>query len=563
MIGTIAIYRGTGSLASGEHPYFALGATVNPTPVKSYQGKFTEDLDQVVNVPTFDGWSSCNLCRLSSGSYKRWYWITDISRVSDNGSSVQLALTYCPTMDVSERADYTVSQKLRGDWTRLPHVDPSFTANFEVAGGTEVRQSILMEPKTLWDRVRALDSSHTAPKGVLCWAQLTWIGGGQSSDRQSIKQAGFIVDMNMPNSGITIGSTSVASPYITCQQLINNLYDSTAIVPSDVIDLSLSPYCPFCITCPDANSIAVSDTEGGTAVNPTGFLNINEEIKVYGYFYESSKLGVYEERVFVDMTNLMLFCGSVRFTDPLGNTRGNFPLGLRGNKLQCRVVCIGDTTGMYLRVFFSRNMVQLPMYHIPYIGTQWDQYRAYSLSLDRQAMEYSISSSREALQIQKDTATANAALSIASSVMSGNIGGALSTVGSTLIGQNAQNRQQMLSEQTQKYNQALTEKRVQSSAPTTYMQSTGFQDVLNYLEGSCALEWWAAPGTDTATFTNYYLKCGAPCSRYNYTSAVESDGYYQGRLYTDGAPVHGPCFDRLAELYAGGVLKVLYKDVTE
>lgn len=563
MIGTIAIYRGTGSLASGEHPYICLGGTVHPVPVKSFSGKFVEDLDQVVDVPVFDGWSSCNLCRLSSGSWKRWYWITDISRVSDNGSSVRLALTYCPTMDVSERGDYTVGQSLRGDWTRFPSTNTGYTANFEIAPGTEIRKSVLYTFSSIEDRITRLGYTIPTTHGVYCWVQLTFVDG--TGDAQQIKQYGFIAECDYPNPGSVIGSTGVGKAYPGFMDLVNRMYESISVVPSSVIDMSVSPYCPYNLTCPDASSIAIADSEGGTALAPDSYKTSAGVTKYYGYTISSGMHAkyLYEEISTVKLDTVALFCGSIRVTDPLGTTVGTLPLGLRSASLQMRAQCVADTSGMCLRVFFSRNMVQIPMPHIPFVGSQWDQYRAYSMALDREALQYSINTSRESLQISKDTALMNTALSVGSSLLSGNVGGAISSTAGTLIGMYAQDRSQELTERTARFQQSLTEHRVQASSPVTYQQSAGFQQILNYKEGWCAMEWWATPGTDTSTFTNYYTRCGAPCAKYNYTLGVEGQGYYQGRLYTDGAPLHGPCFDRLAELYAGGVLKVWYKDVTE
>lgn len=536
---------------------------MNPTPVQTYSGKFVEDLDQVVNVPVFDGWSSCNLCRLSSGSWKRWYWITDISLVSDNGSSVQLALTYCPTMDVSERDDYTVGQKLLGDWTRIPAANAEYTPNFEIAGGTEIRKSVLYSIPTIEDRIRELGYSVPTAHGVYCWVQLTFVDG--TGDSQRIRQYGFIAECDYPNPGSAIGSTGIGKPYPGFMDLVNRLYDSISVVPSSVIDMSVSPYCPYNLTCPDASSIAIADSEGGTALAPDSYKTSSGTVKYVGYTISdglNSKY-VHEEISRVTLENYMMFCGSLRVTDPLGTTVGTMPLGLRSTSLQIRTQCVADTSGMSLRVFFSRNMIQIPMPHIPFVGSQWDQYRAYSLALDREALQYSIDTSRESLQISKDTALMNTAVSVGSSLLSGNIGGAVSSTAGTLIGMYAQDRSQELSERTARFQQTMTEQKVQASSPVTYQQSAGFQQILNFKEGQYALEYWATPGTTGATFVNYYTRCGAPCAKYKFDLGVEGQGFYQGRLYSDGAPVHGPCFDRLAELYAGGVLKVWYEDVTE
>lgn len=562
MIGTIDIFRGTGSLSAREFPYFAMGANVNPTPVKTYTGKFTEDLDQVIQVPTFDGWSSCNLLRLTSGTFVQWMWITDISRTTDTAGSITLACTWCPTMDISRRSDYSTTRRYRGNWTRRPGYDLSSPIHFEIAGGQEKRMSIKYSIPRCADLVR-IDQV----KGTLAWMQVAF--STSSGNNAAIGMYGFFVDVLYPAAGANLGGGDGLETYYrypTFLEALTDPYGSMGITASSIIDISVSAIPPF--KCAGTNkSLPVINL-----VNSSGNKIIPTQTKGGRYAYNFTSGSGSSWSQFVQSSTLTYsametYCGSVRLTDIYGATVGTFPQTAgTGSDFTAHTVeatAISDISGITLCISLDGTVLKVPMPHIPYIGTQWDEYRAYSLSLDRQAMEYSISSSREALKIQKDAATGNAILDIGSSLLSGDIGGAFKSGLSTLIGFQAQDRSQELTEKNARFQQSLTEQMAMAATPTTYSSGYGFEDILRITERPYRIEWWAPSGTTSVKFVNYVQQNGCPIKLINSESGMESEGFYQGCLASKTAPVHGARLDRLNDLLQTGFKQIFYQDVTE
>lgn len=563
VIGTIDIFRGTGSLSAREFPYFALGATNNPVPVKTFQGKFTEDLDQAIQVPTFDGWSTCNLLRLTSGTFVQWMWITDVSRTTDTAGSITLACTWCPTMDISRRSDYSVARRYKGNWTRIPGPDLAMPLHFEVAGGNESPLSTSMYSIPRCADLVKIDQV----KGTLAWMQVTF--STSSSNNAAIGMYGFFVDVLYPAMGTALGGGDGLETYYrypTFLEALTDPYGSMGITASSIIDISVSAIPPF--KCAGVNkSLPVISllNSSGTRINPT-----QTKGGRYAYDFTSgsgSSWPQLKQSAVLTYSNVQTYCGSIRLTDPYGATVGTFPqtagTGANLNAHTVTATAISDISGITLCVTLDGTVIKVPMPHIPYIGTQWDEYRAYSLSTDRQAMEWSISSSREALKIQKDAGTGNALIGIGSSLLSGDIAGAVKTGLSTLIGFQAQDRSQDLSERNARFQQSLTEQLAMAATPTTYATNYGFEDILRITERPYRIAWWAPSGTTGALFVNYIHQNGCPVKKVNVEVPMEAEGFYQGCITSETAPVHGPRLDRFNSLLQSGFKQIFYEDVTE
>ena len=561
--GEIALWKGTGCLGAGAYPAVRLYGEIG-SPVQTFTGKFTEDLDQAVTVPYFSGWSDCNLCTLTpTGGTRTWYWITDVSRSTDLNGSVTLALSYCPTMDITDVDGMGVSKtaKALGDWSRWSNIsDSNVGERYSCADGPEVRQNLLVNIPTLGDTLSA--TAHQL--AWVCWVQITY-----ADVQKGLTVCGFFAWCGY-GSGYKLypaNAPSAVQLYPTLTEIVTDSYDTVGITASTIQDISISPYCPY-----EVGTVDFIDPygficlkSGGADVYPSLFkTRMMYKLMVGSEIYAADPV---TRTVSCTLSNVQKRCSSLYVINQYGNSIGqlNFNDYKGSSSLTLKYTVESDLNGMTLRIEHNSTTIREALPHIPYVGNQWDEYRAYSMSLDRQAMNFAISQSHESLKIQKDTSTMSTILGVGTSLLSGNISGAVNQVAGTLIGMQAQDRQQQLSDKAARFSQQMAESRAQSNPPSAYNTGYGMLGVYLFtiFTQRHRLEAWAPSNTGAVQYVNYNSSFGVPCKMINTTATLSADGFYQGRLYElagDARAINGAKRDRLASLMLSGLKTVIWQN---
>lgn len=552
--GEIALWKGTGCLGSGLYPAINLYGDIG-SPVKTFTGKFTEDLDQAVTIPHFAGWTDCNLCTLTpTGGARTWYWITDISRSTDLKGSVTLALSYCPTMDIGDvvGAGAGVDIRIRGNWKRLSNVSArNQSERFSCADGPEVRQNAIVDIPTI------ADEHPSDLYGPIAWCQIVHSDNATAENRTGIKRIGFFIAVKSMSASLFAGSSAY---YPNLNEVMSDTAGALGITASTIIDISMSPICPYeygetsdgALRLGSNGSIAptIRTRSGGTSVAYYGDLGTTPYVRQKSF----------------TLTNTQKCCSSLYVVDLYGSCIGqlnwNDYHASDTESLDYRVE--SDFTGMTLRIDHKSKSIAVQLPHIPYVGTQWSEYRAYSMSLDRQAMEFAINQSHESMAIQKDTALMTTALGVGNSLMSGNFSGAANQIAGTLISMQAQDRQQTLSDKAARFSQQMAESRAKSAPPTVYASGYGLAEIWRYVQGyRYKIEAWAPAGTSDSRFTAYVNAYGMPCTMIDASTGFYGDDFFMGQLrnVVDGAKViTGPKLDRLGSLLLGGLKTVKWEN---
>lgn len=201
-------------------------------------------------------------------------------------------------------------------------------------------------------------------------------------------------------------------------------------------------------------------------------------------------------------------------------------------------------------------MYQIPCSHLPYLGTPWDTYRAYSQSFDRESLQYSIEQANSRLQLQIANQTAN---TLASGNIAGIPGIAMNAI-SSAVGQ-------QMSNNAARFNQDLMERRIQAQPATVYNTGYGISYIRNLLERSEGFALMEPDNLSTTIYNNYIQAYGYQVE--GYQELTIGTGFYQGTLteknytvakqtynYTSEATdiqFTGLIFDRINEAFQRGI----------
>lgn len=608
MIGTVQFIKCAGCLATSEHPIITSDEDMDGYVAWTFSGgvKFVEDLVQTLILPTFDGWSECNMVRLiqedqaeNETPWKAYYWITDAVRSSTVNGATVFNLEFNPITTMLKKGS-----KVKGQWLRSPTNYTPWKQQNVVSGTMGIkRKEILM------DRMK-----NYAGKELL-WVSLTAsktpenISGSYEIYGFPI-EAGTLMDLYQDSSH---NVTNVATQAYENGSLVsawfprlNTLFHGESlsmmgIAADAIIDISITPYPPFEYTVlRSVESVAYPFylvKSDGTKLYPTHITyndGTHEDAQSAYVMYNITASLDYEYSPIVKDTEIVLLesevvAGQLSIMQGNGSIVGSIPTGwatqvedfyvlkLRSQIIvdysqlvyHITVVPLNSTQG----VDNELGMFTIPGTHIPYMGSAWDSYRAYSMSYDREAMQFTIDQARNAMianaadaainlvvgvatggasiaaktASMQSTGATNAQIQYAQTAYQGQQMQAGASAGTGIVGSIVGGFQKM---HAAEFNQALTEKRVQSQPGNAYNASDGLFNIYMEMTTPTSVVVSMPVGLTTARYNDFIENFGyANEGEYEQTLTY---GFYQGTIYSSPT-MTGPRFAELVNSFNAGI----------
>lgn len=545
--GTIELLRMPCSRTSGEYPLLSSATqSLASYTVKTVVGRYTEDLDQTIIVPVFDGWSTCNMVRING----LLYWILDSRTGTDTASSVRLEVTVCGPSSLLHKAD-----RIRGIWSRTPTNTSTYLQH----------QAISSDMVT--SRVIELPNLGLTPNSQqIFWCQVTATVSLSDTDLTPTQDQmtrygfffawdanGYTTSVMCTSSGSVIGSAR----YPTMEELINDP-ESLGFQADTIIDISISARCPWEYTKTTGTlgglSVSVMTLDAGlpqvvakTGLDAVRFYRMDRE-----WLINSAPEALFSDQT-ITLTELERVSGAVTIRSNDGSAIAVVPPSL-GTSIPIQVQCYGDYGALYTRILLAGTYYTIPEGHAPWVGSAWESYRAYSMTYDRQAMEQAIDYANQRVALGIAEAGANAVSSVAMGAIGGTplsiATGAISGAVSFGISTWAKLEEQRISESESRSTQALAERRVKAQAGTPYNTGYGLSycDTVYHIGLQVQID--MPRGLTSAVESAYTLQFGYPAEGVATISMVQ--GYVQGRLL-DSALTRGRLFDRANETIQKGL----------
>ena len=546
MIGTMEFIKCAGSLATAEYPLLTADSDMDTYVVMKYENvHFIEDMRQTVTMPSFDGWSGCNIVRFKeSGTDTPWiayYWITDAMRSSTSQGSTDFMLEFDAPTTLLKKGD-----KVNGQWLRSP-------VNFTPWKQQNVISGTMGYEAT--NKRFELSAMPSVTGGKMLWVSITATKSADNT-QGALEIYGFPIlvkeDTIIPSydwlvNYVEDGTVKSFCP-LSCIKQGATLW-ALGLTASEIQDISITSGCPYPCTY-DSNgfniqsssyrlkAVYIQYSDGDTtktAAYPVYHITGGQGSQPKTVEYVSQKT--------VTLTDMEMTCGEFNILDSSGTVVYNIPSNwIQNNKLgfETRVIC--DFSQIYWRIevkevnssgSFGKTLGVFMMNegHIPYIGSQWDDYRAYSMSYDRESVQF-------ANDQAKQQAIANAVSSVASFQITKPISSLIN------IGASAASAY-MGYEQTTRannFNQNLSERRTQSQPGNAYGLNYGLGYVVNAYKTPNSLV-VSLPVGITEDIFNEFIENFGYANEGEYEMPMDY-GFYQGTIYTT-PDMTGP---RLVEL---------------
>lgn len=521
MITTVQFLSAPVSRAAGENYTNDLmtGATV--TVVHTFDNAtVTEDLDQVLVVPHFDGYSDCNMVAFNDC----YYWILSAVTSTKYARSLEFVITFNATASM-----VTLGDRLAGKWERTP----SYQGLQENIFNTEM----ISDGKASFDGFSVLPKVTRRDSGdgsltttyQMFWCQVTAKGSS------AIKQFGFFFlyaperSTYAPVMTVTVsGGTSAYYP--TLRDIIDRPDTVLPIESADeIIDISYSLRCPYLYT------VSATATSSENQYTLTDVTISTKESGGVTYAYYNLLLFTYaikeatEESITVNPSDLVRDCGYIELKDNQLNTVYTMP----GNAPQTITYrTVSDLTGLYLMIRIGIDkIIILPEGKLPWRADSFAQYQAYSMQFDRAMMESQIKAAKDSMVAGLAESAVNGVITGALVGASGGPAGLIAGAVTGIIGAGATVYNQRLSEEQTRREQRITEKRAYAQ-PDSYINSAYGLNyaTLCYINRELSLN-YLKPANYTANMNaSYHLQYG-----YNAGGTTNiypiSKGYWQGLLF--------------------------------
>lgn len=505
------------------------GATV--TVVHSIENaSVTEDLDQVLVVPWFEGYSDCNMVAFNES----YYWILSAVTSTKYAKSLEIVITFNATASMVSLGD-----KLAGRWERTP----TYNGLQENIFNTEmVSQGIALYGdlnSTLFsDNVTDdVDGEELPLTYQAFWCQVTV----KSSSGSEIRQYGLFFPFDMTvGGGASFRHPSTSSTKEVRYPSLNNIINEPqTYLPvssgEDIIDMSVSVRCPYAfkrwVAADDNLSHYELDLRGSGGPYLT-IKTVNDiDYCVYDLTTQYFRLKPPVETVItLTPSDTVRTCGYYEVLDNAYNVIYTMP----GNSPKTiKFKTISDLTGLYLLVTVGVDQrILIPEGKLPWLSDSFSQYQVYSQSFDRQLMESQVKAAKQGMAAGLAESAVNGVITGALVGVAGGPAGVAAGVATGLVGAASTVYSQYVSEQESRRTQSIAEKRAYAQ-PDTFINSLYG---MNYMR--MVLETSKYIGVNTLLPVNYSDRIDTSYHlRYGYNAGGTTDiyhiskGYWQGLLF--------------------------------
>ena len=531
------------SLSTGDYPLLgSLDMDLSSYIVETMTLNVRKDLHQMIRMVDFNGSELCNMVRFRGYAL---YWITARETSSDINSAVSFLLSACASSTILMSGN-----SIRGEFSRLPTNACPYLKRQAVSGAMQYSRHV--------DLPTIGETSH----GRVYWVEITSTvelnpmdGTPASSD--SLNRYGMFVMIDKRGvSGSYIVANNVSGPdqayYPFIEDIISNP-EKLGLQASTIQDISISARCPFTWTGSDLFRMNLTDADGSVILpnsrGPDGevtgghleFYRINDPTKTFVPLVET---------VMMSLSSLERASGQVIIKTEAGSNVSAIPTEWSGT-IEADVQCIGDMGKLLTIITVASTEYTLPEGHLPFVGSQWAEYVAYSMAYDRQSMEQSISYANERMIADIAQGAAGAVQGAALGAISGSgplaIGTGLASFGLSTAGSLIE---RSISEREARDTQVLAERRVQGQAGTPYNTAYGLIYNIYYHRHPACIQLDMPSGLTASIDSTYTSRHGYPAE--GVRTITMGEGYIQGRVFPVG-DLTGPILDKANEELSNGI----------
>lgn len=351
-------------------------------------------------------------------------------------------------------------------------------------------------------------------------------------------------------------SPAVYLPNLNLYELVSKFDEYTGIPSDSIINVSISPRCPYdytqISTATPAYGFNLKDTDG----NQINALSITSGTTILRSIYELNQSDVKHSTgsaVTINLSDYERYCGRVSIVDEYNNMIAEIPTDYFDsfNNLTLNVNSISDITGIYTIITMGSIVYTIPEGQLPWVGDNWTDYVSRSLEYDRSMMYQNLKDLKATHELNQMNTIASTATNAGFAVLMAGMGGASSlaskgaVVGGTgagiaggIISYLAEEEQYKNQKKSIKAKQAINEKAVKSNPSVNFQTSYG----LDYLYkgfniGGMSVVIELPSNYTESDFNNHVALFGYPCFKYC-THSMATPGYIQGNCisqFTSGS----------------------------
>ena len=531
------------ALSTGEYPLLtSLDQNLAAYIVQSVTLNVRKDLAQTVRTVDFDGSEGVNMARIRGLGM---YWITARDTSTDVQGTVSFSLSACAPSTLLFSYDRVI-----GEFSRLPENLCPYLSRQAMTGDLAPSRSVDLPMMGVNDR-----------GNLKVWIQVTsttYISSTGTAKEGTLTTYGMFATVN-PRGGwgdyvAASGEAENRMYYPNITDIVSNP-ELMGIQASTIQDISISARCPFKFVESGLYMNLVKTDGTVIPTNAVGPENAAITGGRFAFYNLSDPTFIHAvpliETVTVSLSDLERASGQVIIKDHNGSAMGMIPTSW-GDIIEASVQCVGDHGKLLTIVTVNDVEYTIQEGHLPYVGSAWAEYIAYSMSYDRQAMENSIAYANDRMWADLATGAAGAIQGAAVSAISGSGPLAvLSGLSSFGLGAAGSMIERNISERQARDEQALAERRVQGQAGTAYSSAYGVIYCLMNLRHPALIEVDMPEGLTESIDGAYTSVHGFPAE--GRRSVSLKAGFYQGRIFAADTIRMGPWFDEMNNKLSNGI----------
>ena len=544
--------------------------------VKVRRDPYPQTIEVSIDASSMGTLELCDTAVIRIGSVDRWYFITGYEEVtnsaypnsSTNRMNIRISLEYIPI---------TTGLSLASTVDLIPERMPSATPRM-IQNWTE---SILMKatPATALPRLPKCPIVKRGNVSVTKNVQPFWCEVIYTNS-DIIHRVGLFLSPYYDDSVVTpYKSESLMAGYnLNLSQI--DLYPSLTMVMNSpsylgitgtITDINISEFCPY------ETIIATSENpyeqyiriknRAETELIPTQTFTTG----IYHYYaynmdnWSLDHFGSGSNDAYYPKTNegTMTFTfsefekhnGNLILKDSMRNNVYNLSKELMSTSITADYRCYSDTSNIYITLAFGEFQTTMAGYKIPWSTSMWEQYRAYNLQYDRQALQNNIDMVNRDVEIALTDSAANGIIggAIGGAVGGGGAVGAglglitgISSFASSAVSADIKRNQQI---DKLRREQRLTEQRMRNGQATMNNTSYGFNviNMVNKFGGSEFIFQLPADFTETE-FNAQTALWGYPSNKVKQDTVALTAGYWKGRILNFTSTMNNTSAGELSDL---------------